>query len=129
MRAFLLIAVGMAISAPAFAQSREHTVAGRLAVLHALRDARLACSGEAGDAWRRCVERESSDGFSALERTADAPLFAGPGEVRDAQSKTLGAMQAAYADCRARGIQRGTQRWEFCNIDRGIARLEEAARP
>ncbi|WP_376093213.1 hypothetical protein ACE7GA_25105 [Roseomonas sp. CCTCC AB2023176] len=128
MRAILLACCVLGIALPAEAEPREHTVAGRLAVLIALRDARLACADQTDDAWRRCVERESADVLVAAERTAETPLYAGPNEVREAQGLTLGAMQAAFADCRARGIQRGSVRWEFCNIERGIVRLGEALR-
>lgn len=121
----LTLAVG---ASPVQVQALEHTVAGRLALLIALRDARLACANQSGDAWRRCVERESADGLVAAERAAETPLYAGPNDAREAQDKTLGAMQAAFADCRGRGIQRGSMRWEFCNIERGIVRLEEASR-
>lgn len=124
----LLLFAGLLGVPPARAEPREPTVAGRLALLLALRDARLACANAAGGAWRRCVERESADGLVAAERAAETPLYAGPNDARDAQNRTLGAMQAAFADCRARGIPRGTMRWEFCNIERGIVRLEEASR-
>ena len=130
MRIFLLalLVTSIAGAATARAEPREPTLAGRLALMLALRDARLACANQVGEAWRRCVERESADGVVAAERAAETTLYAGPNEVREAQSQSLQAMQAAFADCRARQIPRGSQRWEFCNIERSIARLEEALR-
>jgi hypothetical protein len=38
------------------------------------------------------------------------------------------ALQAAHVDCRSRGIDPSSPRWDTCRVDRGIARLSEVAR-
>ncbi len=121
-----LLTLAFLLPGPLAAREGEPTVAGRIALLKALREARVVCAGVSGPGWQRCVERESAAELTAIERMAGTPLYAGPHETGEAQTLVLDAMQAAYADCRGRGIQRGTVRWDFCTIERGIMRLEEA---
>ncbi|WP_426956865.1 hypothetical protein [Muricoccus radiodurans] len=107
---------------------REPTVEAQLIIMEAMRDARAACAAGLARPPQDCVDRGVAAAVARAERREGRRLFADPDDAADTRARSAAAFQAAVADCRVRGISRRSARWEYCNIDRAIARLHEAAR-
>jgi hypothetical protein len=116
----MLIFLADCATAPA---PREPGLAGFLHILRAARDSREACAGLGRD----CGPASLEENLARAERGAPAELLLDSTEAREERPMAEAALQAAHADCRGRGIQPGSPRWDRCRLDRGIARLAEAA--
>lgn len=102
---------------------REPGLAGFLHILRAARDAQEACAGLG----RGCGATGLEATLARAEKGAPEELFLEPEQAAAEQPLVEAALQAAHADCRGRGIKPGSPRWDRCRLDRGIARLADAA--
>lgn len=101
---------------------REPGLAGYLHILTAARDAREACAGLPG-----CATPGLERDLARAEAGTPSEFMLPTQQAATERSLAEAALQAAYADCRGRGIRPGSARWERCQLDRGIARLGEVA--
>ena len=102
---------------------REPGLAGFLHILRNARDAREACAGLG----RGCGAPSLEASLAQAERETPAELLLDPREAAEERPMVEAALQAAHVDCRGRGIQPGSPRWDRCRLDQGIARLTDAA--
>jgi hypothetical protein len=114
----LLALAGCAPSAP----PREPGLAGYLHIFQAARDARHACAGLTPD-----CPGPIQDDLARAEARTPPELLLPPQRAAPERRLAEAALQAAHADCRARGIRPGSARWDSCRMDRGIERLNEVA--
>jgi len=118
-----LLAAALAATACAPTPPREAPgLAGYLHILETARDARQACAGLGGG-----CEADLARSVARAEDGTPQRFLRPPGEAARAQREAEAAFQAAFTDCRARGVLPGTPRWDTCRMDRSIARLSEMA--
>ncbi|MBP0443740.1 hypothetical protein J8J14_03020 [Roseomonas sp. SSH11] len=100
----------------------EPGLAGYLHIFRAVQDERHACAMLGPD----CAG-PLEQSLARSEAMTPPGLLLDPGDAAMERHLAQSAMQAAHADCRARGIKPGSPRWDSCRVDRGIARLNELA--
>jgi hypothetical protein len=122
MRAVVLLSALLSL-AGCVAPPLEPGLAGYLHILESTRAAREACAGLRPD----CAAGNMDDTLAHAEAETPRNLLLPPEQAEAERDMAEAAFQAAFADCRGRGITPGTPRWDRCRLDRGIARLNEVA--
>jgi hypothetical protein len=117
--ALLPLLGGCAVSS----EPREPSLVGYLKILEAARDARQACAGLGPD----CGPPNMATSLILAQSSVPSYFFQPRERVAAEREFVEAVLQAAHADCRSRGIDPRSPRWDTCRVDRGIARLSEVA--
>jgi hypothetical protein len=110
---------GSAISS----EPREPSLVGYLKILEAARDARQACAGLGPD----CGPPNIAGSLILARSSVPSYFFQPRRRVAAERELAEAALQAAHADCRSRGIDPRSPRWDTCRVDRVITWLSEVA--
>ncbi|MBP0492552.1 hypothetical protein [Roseomonas indoligenes] len=105
------------------AAPREPALAGYLHIFETARNARQACAGLLPG----CTADGLEQHLTRAEEAAPRELFVPQRDAGEDRLLARTALEAADADCRVRRLRPGSARWDSCLLDRGVARLREAA--
>ncbi|MFH5924464.1 hypothetical protein [Roseomonas xinghualingensis] len=119
-RPILIVLILLTGCTPPF-EAREPGLMGYIQILETARDARHACAGLG----RNCGPPSMESSIVMASQSVPSDLFLPRDQVDAERALAEEAFQAAHVDCRGRGINPGSPRWEHCRVERSIARLAE----